>query len=830
MPGRALLTRLTVGACALALAAGVLVGVTGPVATPVAQAAGSPPPSSAAAILSQISPPAWMTGPITSIAGLDDSMYVISDDTLVELNPATGNWGNRLSVVAGQPASGVNPSDGDLLGLSVSDDSILLGLSVVGNGRVYTQFQRVGRASLAMSAGALPNVIVAGVECVEGGSSVVNGLFSGAMDARRGDGRLAFGLESASCGSRYVVGVIPGGSNQPFSLYPMAGGVAGGVAGVAIRDDTVYVASRAAGSNVPDDTGLFAVPILSSGLNNPVRLATLTNPGVLAVASEDTIAVASTTTGAVQLLHSSTNYTPTNWTTPNASGTGALAFGSRAVLYAAGTHVAIKGFGATSVDDSVSLNGSLMGNNIAVWNRQAGSVALVPYTSSGVRSVARVGIAQGALDDTTAAVGGTVKVTVTGPAGVPVDDSVVVSASFDDSAAVITANRSLAGGGRQFDITVPAGSGTANVVLALRGGNRINAGLFTYPATATYTITYDAQGGSVSPTSASVTAGQSLTLPTPTYSGYTFNGWFTQSTGGTQVTSPYTPAASGTIYAQWTAVPNPNPNPNPPQPTPTPSPSPTEPPAPEPVPPLAPGDAYLTVDGAPQPVTVEPNTQSDGVTIAGSEFDMELQGLDRQGEPLNLSADGVLILNTERQVEASGTGFKPDFEIDLYMNPPTTQTTRTARATEPVYVGTVKTDAAGDFSGLAQLPPDIDVGDHVVQAVGYTKTGATRAVSLGVRVEPESSAVLDKGTRTVDGRYDRITTSGTTTGLKPGSRLTAWIRYSGQTTFTKANAKIVVQADGTFRWTRLVRPDRAVTAYVAKGPDRSNTVTWRRIR
>lgn len=820
MPGRAALTaKLTAGASVLALGAGVLVGVSGGVVTRAAQAAGSPPPSSAAAILSRITPPAWMTGPIKSIASVDDSMYVISDDTLVALNPATGSWGSPLGI-SYIPRQGQQAVDDTLVGLTVSDDTIYVGLTEgLPLAFEFAQFQGINRVEFSSSPSSVAVAKVADVACNNSGTAF--GVFAGAMSARS-DGRLGFGTSQVTkCGTRFILGWVP---RQPVAEANL--GTSGSVGGVAFRDDTMYVTSTG-------DGRLYIAETLSTGSGfdgNPPHVSVLSNPGPVAVTADDTVAVASTTGGAVQLLHSSTNYTATNWTTPNASGTGALAFDSRAVLYAAGTHVAIKGFGATSVDDSVSLNGSLMGNNIAVWNRQAGSVALVPYTSSGARSVARVGIAQGALGDTTAAVGGTVKVTVTGPSGVPVDDSVVVSASFDDSAAVITANRSLAGGGRQFDITVPAGSGTANVVLALRGGNRINAGLFTYPATATYTITYDAQGGSVSPTSASVTAGQSLTLPTPTYSGYTFNGWFTQSTGGTQVTSPYTPAASGTIYAQWTAVPNPNPNPNPPQPTPTPSPSPTEPPAPEPVPPLAPGDAYLTVDGAPQPVTVEPNTQSDGVTIAGSEFDMELQGLDRQGEPLNLSADGVLILNTERQVEASGTGFKPDFEIDLYMNPPTTQTTRAARATEPVYVGTVKTDAAGDFSGLAQLPPDIDVGDHVVQAVGYTKTGATRAVSLGVRVEPEFSAVLDKGTRTVDGRYDRISTSGTTTGLKPGSRLTAWIRYSGQTTFTKANAKIVVQADGTFRWTRLVRPDRAVTAYVAKGPDRSNTVTWRRIR
>ena len=827
MSGPATFRRLAAVSGALALGAGALVGVTGPVVTPVAQAAGSPPPSSAAAILSRISPPTWMTGPIKSIAGRDDSMYVISDDTLVELNPATGTWGSPKGIAyitTGASRTYV------LRGLAVSDDTVLLGLAVSSGLAQETQFQGMARAALAADPGTAVAVEITKVLCAS------SGVFGGAV-ATRNDGIFGFGLQSDSGSNgctptNLTMGFAPlpagftgSGSPQKYAANALGLGSLGVIGGVVISDDSLYATS------VLDDS-LALAPIPKSGSNpfpnNPMLIPVLDAPGSVAITSDDTIAVASTTSGAVQLLHSTTNYTPVNWTTPNASGTGALAFDSRAVLYAAGTHVAIKGFGATSVDDSVNLNGSLMGNNIAAWR----SVALVPYTSSGVRSVARVGIAQGALDDTTAAVGGTIRVTVTGPAGVPVDDSVVVSASFDDSAAVVTANRAVAGGGRQFDLTVPAGSGTANVVLNLRGGNRINAGLFTYPASTTYTVTYDAQGGSVSPTSASVTAGQSLTLPTPTYSGYTFNGWFTQSTGGTQVTSPYTPAASGTIYAQWTANSNPNPpNPNPPQPTPTPSPSPTDPPAPEPVPPLPPGEAYLTVDGAPQPVVVEPNTQSDGVNISGSEFDMELQGLDGKGEPLNLAADGVLILNTERQVEASGTGFKPDFDIDLYMNPPTEQpSARAARATEPVYVGTVKTDAAGDFSGLAQLPPDIDVGDHVVQAVGYTKTGATRAVSLGVRVEPEFSAVLDPGTRIADGRYDRITTSGTTTGLKAGSRLTAWIRYSGQTTFTKANAKIVVQADGTFRWTRLVRPDRVVTAYVAKGPDRSNTVTWRRIR
>lgn len=72
-----------------------------------------------------------------------------------------------------------------------------------------------------------------------------------------------------------------------------------------------------------------------------------------------------------------------------------------------------------------------------------------------------------------------------------------------------------------------------------------------------YTVTYNANGGSVSPSSATVNAGSSVTLPTPTYAGYTFNGWYTASSGGSYVGAgggSYTPSSNITIYAQWTAV------------------------------------------------------------------------------------------------------------------------------------------------------------------------------------------------------------------------------------------------------------------------------------
>ena len=66
-----------------------------------------------------------------------------------------------------------------------------------------------------------------------------------------------------------------------------------------------------------------------------------------------------------------------------------------------------------------------------------------------------------------------------------------------------------------------------------------------------YTVTYDANGGFCGTTSATY-QGTALTLPTPTLTGYTFNGWYTAASNGNKVEGPYIPDANITLYAQWT--------------------------------------------------------------------------------------------------------------------------------------------------------------------------------------------------------------------------------------------------------------------------------------
>ena len=72
-----------------------------------------------------------------------------------------------------------------------------------------------------------------------------------------------------------------------------------------------------------------------------------------------------------------------------------------------------------------------------------------------------------------------------------------------------------------------------------------------------YEITFDANGGQCDTTSMYTdTAGKLSTLPTPTRGGYTFDGWFTEQSGGTAVTAETVYNANTTLYAHWMAIPS----------------------------------------------------------------------------------------------------------------------------------------------------------------------------------------------------------------------------------------------------------------------------------
>ena len=82
----------------------------------------------------------------------------------------------------------------------------------------------------------------------------------------------------------------------------------------------------------------------------------------------------------------------------------------------------------------------------------------------------------------------------------------------------------------------------------------------------------------------------------PIKPGYTFSGWFSAATGGTQIAASTVPTANSSYYAQWVANPAPAP-----APVPAPAPAPTPKPVPAPVPKPAP-----VTPSPKQPVKVAP--------------------------------------------------------------------------------------------------------------------------------------------------------------------------------------------------------------------------------
>ena len=68
-----------------------------------------------------------------------------------------------------------------------------------------------------------------------------------------------------------------------------------------------------------------------------------------------------------------------------------------------------------------------------------------------------------------------------------------------------------------------------------------------------YTVSYTENGGDPVTDDTYTVDGTAITLPTPSRTGYTFDGWFTDdSTFLLEVVSPYTPSGDITLYAGWT--------------------------------------------------------------------------------------------------------------------------------------------------------------------------------------------------------------------------------------------------------------------------------------
>jgi len=143
------------------------------------------------------------------------------------------------------------------------------------------------------------------------------------------------------------------------------------------------------------------------------------------------------------------------------------------------------------------------------------------------------------------------------------------------------------------------------------------------------------------------------------------------------------------------------------------------------LPKLTPSESLAYENGSPVQIQLVRTDEDNGYLLIGDGWQVALEATDTSGEPLRLDDSGNIILNRDRFVQFSGSGFAPGSIVKVWL------------FSDPAELSDVIADASGNFVGQAQLPEGIPTGEHTIQLNGLTKDGQLRSVSLGVVVQPD---------------------------------------------------------------------------------------------
>jgi hypothetical protein len=135
-------------------------------------------------------------------------------------------------------------------------------------------------------------------------------------------------------------------------------------------------------------------------------------------------------------------------------------------------------------------------------------------------------------------------------------------------------------------------------------------------------------------------------------------------------------------------------------------------------------EAVSVENGVATEFSIEASDSNTGYLVSGDDWQVALAAADENGTPLNLDDSGNIILNSDRNVSFSGTGYAPGSTVKVWM------------FSDPTSVTQVTADANGDFTGLAQIPAGLPDGEHTLQLNGVNKEGQIRSVAMGVLVAP----------------------------------------------------------------------------------------------
>ncbi|MGA1035264.1 MAG: carboxypeptidase-like regulatory domain-containing protein [Ilumatobacteraceae bacterium] len=190
------------------------------------------------------------------------------------------------------------------------------------------------------------------------------------------------------------------------------------------------------------------------------------------------------------------------------------------------------------------------------------------------------------------------------------------------------------------------------------------------------------------------------------------------------------PGAAPVIPAPTTTPTTSTPPSTPPTSTPTPVTA-----APGLLPELTPGGFQATENGQPVGVTVR-EIERGHWQMVGRDFawTMQIPAADTPG-----SAEGVVTLIRNREVNLGGYGFQGNSYVDVWMMPGAgsrleTQSLELSSNVPLRYLGAVLVKADGTFVAPLPVPANVEPGPYTLQANGKSFDGVMRSLNLGVRV------------------------------------------------------------------------------------------------
>jgi hypothetical protein len=133
-------------------------------------------------------------------------------------------------------------------------------------------------------------------------------------------------------------------------------------------------------------------------------------------------------------------------------------------------------------------------------------------------------------------------------------------------------------------------------------------------------------------------------------------------------------------------------------------------------------------DGEIVEVDVEEAPDGDGLVIRGDGFELLLRSVDENGNALPLDGDLRLVIERGRSITIAGEGYAPNSIVAVFL------------FSEPIKLGEIMTDESGSFSGVFEVPEDIEVGDHTVQINGVSPDGELRTVNSAIQVVETADA------------------------------------------------------------------------------------------